>query len=75
MANGWTLERRERQAALIRTWRPWERSTGPRTDEGKDRSSKNASIHGEYNQEARTRRQEINALMKDCKEQLRRMRQ
>lgn len=35
MANGWTPERRARQAELIRTWRPWEQSTGPRTAEGK----------------------------------------
>jgi hypothetical protein len=34
MANGWTPERRARQAELIRSWRPWERSTGPRTVEG-----------------------------------------
>lgn len=41
MANGWTQERRARQAALIRTWRPWEKSTGPRTDEGKAVVSRN----------------------------------
>lgn len=35
MANGWTLERRSRQAEMIRNWKPWERSTGPRTAEGK----------------------------------------
>jgi len=35
MANGWTPERRARQAAMIRTWKPWEKSTGPKTDEGK----------------------------------------
>ena len=39
MATGWTLERRKRQAELIQTWRPWERSTGPRTSEGKRRSA------------------------------------
>lgn len=39
MANGWTPERRARQAALIRNWKPWERSTGPRTPEGKARSA------------------------------------
>ena len=42
MANGWTPERRARQAELIRNWRPWERSTGPRTAEGKLRTSRNA---------------------------------
>lgn len=47
MANGWTLERRARQAELIRTWRPWQRSTGPRTDEGKARAARNAWRGGE----------------------------
>jgi len=42
MANGWTPERRARQARLIHTWRPWERSTGPRTPEGKARVARNA---------------------------------
>ena len=42
MENGWTPERRARQAELIRQWKPWERSTGPRTSQGKERSSKNA---------------------------------
>ncbi len=41
MANGWTQERRARQAALVRTWRPWEKSTGPRTDAGKAVVSRN----------------------------------
>ena len=40
MANGWTLERRARQAELIRQWRPWEKSTGPRTDAGKEAVSR-----------------------------------
>ncbi|PRH81507.1 hypothetical protein C6N40_11865 [Arenimonas caeni] len=41
MANGWTPERRARQAELIRRWRPWEQSTGPRSDAGKARASRN----------------------------------
>lgn len=39
MANGWTLERRARQSALIRHWRPWEKATGPKSEEGKRRSA------------------------------------
>ena len=27
MANGWSAERKARQAELIRNWRPWERSS------------------------------------------------
>lgn len=38
--NGWTLERRKRQSEMIRQWSPWERSTGPRTEEGKLASAK-----------------------------------
>jgi len=41
MANGWTPARRARQAEMIRNWRPWEKSTGPRTDEGKARTARN----------------------------------
>jgi len=40
--NGWTPERQRRQSELIRQWRPWERSTGPRTSAGKAKSSRNA---------------------------------
>ena len=43
---GWSPERRARQAALIRNWAPWRRSTGPKTEAGKARCSKNALRHG-----------------------------
>ncbi|MFT7245379.1 MAG: hypothetical protein ACI82A_002747 [Candidatus Azotimanducaceae bacterium] len=43
MANGWTLERRQRQAELIKQWKPWEQSTGPRTPSGKSKSATNAN--------------------------------
>lgn len=42
MSNGWTIERRLKQAKLIQRWKPWEDATGPRTMGGKNRSSKNA---------------------------------
>jgi hypothetical protein len=48
MGNGWTPERRARQAALIRTWRPWEKSTGPRTADGKARAARNGDKGGEW---------------------------
>jgi len=37
----WTLERRQRQAELIRTWQPWKHSTGPKTEVGKMRAARN----------------------------------
>ncbi len=48
MAHGWTPERRGRQAKLIRQWRPWEQSTGPRTHEGKEKVSRNAYKGGTW---------------------------
>lgn len=40
--NGWTDERRKRQAELIHHWKPWKHSTGATTPEGKERSKMNA---------------------------------
>jgi hypothetical protein len=42
MTKGWTAERRAAQAARMRARKPWERSTGPRTEAGKARSRGNA---------------------------------
>lgn len=42
MANGWTPERRARQAVRIRNWKPWEeRSTGPKSAAGEAASAQN----------------------------------
>lgn len=46
MANGWTPERRARQAELIHAWKPWERSTGAKTPAGKVRAAANSFKHG-----------------------------
>ena len=51
MARIWTDEQKARQAALIRTWKPWTRSTGARTPEGKAVSSKNV-LRGNANRAA-----------------------
>ena len=40
--NGWSEDERKRQSERIRNWRPWERSTGPRTTAGKARTADNA---------------------------------
>ena len=42
----WTAEERQRQRELIQRWRPWEKSTGAKTPEGKRISSKNATKNG-----------------------------
>ena len=40
--NGWTPERRARQAQLIHKWRPWQQSIGPRSASGKSMVARNA---------------------------------
>jgi hypothetical protein len=65
MANDWTSERKARQAELIMTWRPWERSTGPRTEEGKATVARYAWKGGhrqELRELSRTLRQQRDAL-------------
>jgi hypothetical protein len=37
----WTEEARKRQSELIRSWQPWQKSTGPTTQQGKVIASKN----------------------------------
>ena len=48
MANGWTPERRARQAELIRKWQPWRKSTGPKSRAGKKVVSQNAYKGGTW---------------------------
>ena len=57
--NGWTVERKKRQSEMIKEWKPWEQSTGPKTDSGKDTSKMNAYKHGLRSEEFRRL---INAL-------------
>ena len=59
MANGWTPERRARQAEAIKRWRPWEQSTGPRTAEGKATVSRNADKGG--------KRAEFRAMLRELR--------
>jgi len=46
--NGWTPERRRKQSQAIKKWKPWEQSTGPRTEAGKRAIRLNAIKHGRY---------------------------
>jgi hypothetical protein len=45
-ARNWTPEQRRQQAEKIRAWSPWAKATGPRSDEGKARASRNAWMGG-----------------------------
>lgn len=68
MTTGWTAERRERQAQLIRTWRPWEKSTGPRTHQGKATSSRNADKPDSFNRRLRQLKSDLKLLAQASKE-------
>jgi hypothetical protein len=57
--NGWTTERRQRQAQLIKQWQPWKHSTGAKTIEGKAKVSRNAFKGG------------LRAILKDAAKYLR----
>ena len=64
MANGWTDERKARQANAITRWKPWQQSTGPRTAEGKARVARNA-YRGGARPTLRALAKELNALMRE----------
>ena len=40
--SGWTPDRKAHQAKLIQQWRPWEKSTGPKTQADKEEILQNA---------------------------------
>ena len=51
MKDIWTTERRNKQSEAINSWKPWTKSSGPQTDEGKETSKMNALKHGAYSKE------------------------
>ncbi len=59
----WTAEERQTQSALIHRVQPWLYSTGPTSEEGKERSKMNARKHGLYSQEFK----HYKRLMRDMK--------
>ena len=63
----WTAEERARQAELIRAHKPWEKSTGPKTQAGKDASSRNATTHGMTSTEAKALLQALYATSRFLK--------
>ncbi len=67
MSSGWTLERRRRQAELVRSWKPWEQSTGPTTPEGKLVVSRNA-WQGGHRAQLRELSKLVNAELGPCRE-------
>lgn len=42
----WTEEARQKQREIIMKSKPWEKATGPKTEEGKKKASMNSCKHG-----------------------------
>lgn len=66
----WTSEQRQRQRELIQCWKPWKKSTGAKTPEGKKKSAQNAFKSGK-SLEVREMIKQLNKLLKDQKELIR----
>jgi hypothetical protein len=64
-----TLEHRARQSTAIQQWRPWEHSTGPKSEEGKARVSRNA-----YKGGTRAMLRQLARLLRGQAESLKRIR-
>ena len=69
-AAGWTPERRRKQSQAIRAWRPWEKSTGPKSPEGKARVADNATKHGGNSAQSTVELRQIRALLAECAQRL-----
>lgn len=67
MSNGWTPERRAKAAEQIRAREPWNRSTGPRTAEGKAIASRNA-FKGGWRAQLRVLRKDVNTVLRQLRE-------
>lgn len=59
MARKWTDDQKAIQAEKIKAWKPWKRSTGPRTHAGKQRAAKNREMSLE------AARKRVNDLIRD----------
>ncbi|SMG25651.1 hypothetical protein SAMN06265784_102453 [Paraburkholderia susongensis] len=73
MANGWTPERRAKQAEAIKRWKPWEQSTGPKSREGEAVSSQNGLTHGMRSREWLEKQHEVAALLRACRDRLKKV--
>lgn len=63
-----TPEHRKLRAELIQRWKPWEQSTGPRTEEGKATSAANSHKHGMRSREWLEQEKQLRELLSLCQE-------
>ena len=68
-AKGWTPERRKWQSEAIRRWKPWNKSTGPKSAEGKAAVAGNAYTGGKW-QKLRQAKWALNQAMQEQRDSL-----
>jgi len=64
---GWTAARRAKQAQAIRRWKPWLKSPGPVTPEGKARVAKNALKPNSVRRQIADMMTELRAVIRQLK--------
>jgi hypothetical protein len=64
MSDAWPQSRRAKQRKAIYSWRPWERSTGPKSEAGKQVVASNALKHGMRSQAMRDERRSLRRVLK-----------
>lgn len=62
----WTHTERQRQSERIKEWKPWERSTGPKSKAGKQKVAQNA-FKGGFWLQLREIRKQLNQLDRETK--------
>ena len=67
MTHGWTSARRKLQAERIRQWAPWAKSTGPKSQAGKERVARNP-WRGGNRQQLRALTKMVNAEIREARE-------
>ncbi len=75
MPRRWTAEQKAVQAEKIRQWKPWLKSTGPRTIPGKYKTSQNALKHGLRTAEWINDERRYNELLRNIDAQLKRFKE
>ena len=73
-SNGWSPERRQRQREAIQRWKPWEQSTGPRSEAGKARAAQNGRTHGLFDARSRELLRWATAMLREQRRGLKELR-
>ena len=61
-----TPEQRARQSLAIRSWAPWKKSTGPKSEAGKATVARNALKHGGRSVDTMAELEALRELLEQC---------